>query len=96
VNAKLVAPWYQHLIEQAKNHFILGEKDIHQVQDELADLSIAAKGQEKENDDESPQIRYMLDFMLNRLLDGSKFLASMHRWKGKKKRFREHERTTCT
>jgi hypothetical protein len=30
------------------------------------------------------------------LLAGSEFLASMHRWKGKKERFREHERTTCT
>jgi mRNA deadenylase 3'-5' endonuclease subunit Ccr4 len=66
VNAKLVAPWYQHSIEQdEEKNFLPGEKDIHQVEDELADLSITAKEEEKENDT-SPQIRYMLDFTLNR------------------------------
>ena len=65
VNAKLVAPWYQHSIEQEEKGFVPEEIDIHQVQDELAGLSIAAKEEEKEND-ESPQIRYMLDFTLNR------------------------------
>ena len=45
VNAKLVAPWYQHSIEQEENDgFIPEEKDIHQIQEELASLSIAAKG----------------------------------------------------
>jgi hypothetical protein len=44
VNAKLVAPWYQHSIEQEENDgFIPEEKDIHQIQEELASLSIAAK-----------------------------------------------------
>jgi hypothetical protein len=52
VNAKLVAPWYQHSIEQEENDgFIPEEKDIHQIQEELASLSIAAKGEKKENDE---------------------------------------------
>lgn len=66
VNSKRVAPWYQHSIEkEEENGFVPKEKDIRQVQDELADLSIAATEAKKEND-KSPQIRYMLDFTLNR------------------------------
>lgn len=56
VNAKRVAPWYRHSIEEAEVDCVA---ETPQVEDQLAQLAIS-------KDDESPTIRYMLDFTLNR------------------------------
>jgi hypothetical protein len=65
VNAKRVAPWYRHSIE-AEEDFVVETSGTAPVEDQLAQLGISAKEGTEQDSNDSPTIRYMLDFTLNR------------------------------
>jgi len=92
VNAKKVAPWYRHSTKDDED-FVVESNSVNtkQVEDQLAKLTIAAENETEE--EESPQIRYMLDFTLNRFTRWLRILgidAALETEEEEKQRTREN------